>query len=108
MSSRDLAVQLGGQVSSLVRDEIALAKAELVTDARQAAMGGGLLSGSAVVGHTAWLTAAAAAVAGLSLVLPVWAAALIVAGVLAVRPWAPSASSNEANYAHGLKRRRHG
>ena len=83
MSVRDLTAQLGEQMSRLVRQEIALAKAELFADARQAVLGGGLLSGSAMVGHTAWLAMAVAAGAGLALVLPVWAAALIVGGVLA-------------------------
>lgn len=83
MSIRDLTGQLSEQVSRLVRQEIALAKAELFADARQAVIGGGLLSGSAVVGHTAWLAMAVAAGAALALVLPVWAAALIVGGVLA-------------------------
>lgn len=83
MSVRDLTTQLGTQVSRLVHEEIALAKAELFADAREAAVGGGLLSGSAVVAHTAWLAMAVAGGAGLALVLPVWTAALIVAGVLA-------------------------
>lgn len=83
MSVRDLTVQLGEQTSRLVREEIALAKAELFADTRQAIMGGGLLSGAAVAGHTAWLAMAVAAGAGLALVLPIWAAALIVAGALA-------------------------
>lgn len=83
MTIRDLTGQLSEQMSRLVRQEIALAKAELFADARQAVIGGGLLSGSAVVGHTAWLAMAVAAGAALALVLPVWAAALIVGGVLA-------------------------
>lgn len=83
MSIRDLTGQLSEQMSRLVRQEIALAKAELFADARQAIIGGGLLSGSAMVGHTAWLAMAVAAGAALALVLPVWAAALIVGGVLA-------------------------
>lgn len=83
MSVRDLTVQLGEQMSRLVREEIALAKAELFADTRQAVMGGGLLSGAALAGHTAWLAMAVAAGAALALVLPVWAAALIVAGLLA-------------------------
>lgn len=83
MSIRDLTGQLSEQMSRLVRQEMALAKAELFADARQAVIGGGLLSGSAVVGHTAWLAMAVAAGAALALVLPVWAAALIVGGVLA-------------------------
>lgn len=83
MSTRDLTMQLGGQMSRLVREEIALARAEIFADARQAVMGGGLLSGSAAAGHTAWLAMAVGAGAALALVLPVWAAALVVAGVLA-------------------------
>ena len=83
MSVRDLTVQLGEQMSRLVREEIALAKAELFAGTRQAVMGGGLLSGAALAAHTAWLAMAVAAGAGLALVLPVWAAALIVAGGLA-------------------------
>jgi len=83
LSVRELTVRLGEQLSRLVNEEKALAKAELSASARQAAAGGGLLGSAGVVGHTAWLVMAAAAVAGISIVLPVWAAALIVGGVLA-------------------------
>lgn len=83
MSVRDLTAQLGEQISRLVHEEIALAKAELFADARQAVLGGGMLSGSAVAGHTAWLAMAVAAGAALAIVLPVWAAALVVASVTA-------------------------
>jgi Putative Actinobacterial Holin-X, holin superfamily III len=82
LSARELTVRLGEQLSRLVNEEKALAKAELFASARQAALGSGLLTGAGVVGHTAWLAMAAAAVAGISVVLPVWAAALIVGGVL--------------------------
>jgi membrane protein implicated in regulation of membrane protease activity len=84
LSARELTAQLGGQLSRLVREELALAKAELSANGRQAALGGGLFASAGVVGHTAWLVMAAAAVAGISVVLPVWAAALIVGGALAV------------------------
>jgi hypothetical protein len=80
----ELTHQLGEQLSRLVREEIALAKAEMFASGRQAVLGGGLLSGAALAGHTAWLAMAAAAVAGIAVVLPVWAAALIVGGALAV------------------------
>jgi Putative Actinobacterial Holin-X, holin superfamily III len=79
----ELTHQLGEQLSKLVREEIALAKAEAFASGRQAVLGGGLLSGAAVAGHTAWLAMAGAAVAGIAVVLPVWAAALIVGGALA-------------------------
>jgi Putative Actinobacterial Holin-X, holin superfamily III len=82
LSVRELTAQLGEQLSRLVNEEIALAKAELSASARQAAVGSGLLTSAGVVGHTAWLAMAAAAIAGIAVVLPVWAAALIVGGAL--------------------------
>lgn len=84
LSARELTAQLGAQLSRLVHEELALAKAELFASGRQAAVGGGLLASAGVMGHTAWLVMAAAAVAGISVVLPVWAAALIVSAALAV------------------------
>jgi hypothetical protein len=82
MSARELTVQLGEQMGRLVKDEIALAKAELFASARQSVLGGELLSAAAVVGLGAWLAMVAAAIAGIAAGLPVWAAALIVGGAL--------------------------
>jgi Flp pilus assembly protein TadB len=82
LSARELAGQLGGQVSQLLRDELALARAELFTRARQAALGGGMLATAALLGLTGWLGLVAAGIAGITVVLPVWAATLIVGGVL--------------------------
>lgn len=79
---RELTAQLGEQLTRLVRDETALAKAELFASARQAVLGGGLLGGAALVAVTAWLTMVAAAIAGIAEGLPVWASALIIGGVL--------------------------
>jgi Putative Actinobacterial Holin-X, holin superfamily III len=84
LSARELTVRLGEQLSRLVNEEIALAKAELSASVRQAALGSGLLTSAGVVGHTAWLAMTAAAVAGIAVVLPVWAAALIMGGALGV------------------------
>ncbi len=81
-SARELTVRLGEQASVLLRREIALAKAELFARARQAVMGGGLLGAAALLAVTGWLALVAAAIAGIAVVLPVWAAALIVGGVL--------------------------
>ncbi len=78
----ELISSLTQQVSRLVRAELALARAELFANARQAVLGGGLLSAAAVVGLTAWLAMVAAAVAGIATGLPVWASALIVGGAL--------------------------
>ncbi|HWG00981.1 MAG TPA: phage holin family protein [Trebonia sp.] len=79
---RELTVQLGEQLQRLVREETALAKAEMFASARQAALGGGLFGAAGVVGLGAWLAMVAAAIAGIAAGLPVWASALIVGGVL--------------------------
>lgn len=82
LSAGELTVQLGNQVSQLLRDELALARAELFARARQAVLGGGMLGTGALLGLTGWLALVAAAIAGIAVVLPVWAAALIVGGFL--------------------------
>jgi hypothetical protein len=82
MSARELTVQLGEQLGRLVKDEIALAKAELFASARQSVLGGELLSAAAVIGLGSWLAMVAAAIAGIAAGLPIWAAALIVGGAL--------------------------
>ena len=81
-SARELTMHLGEQLTRLVRQELALARAELFANARQATLGGGLLGTAAVVGLGAWLAAVAAAIAGIAEGLPVWASALIVSVVL--------------------------
>lgn len=81
-SARELTMHLGEQLTRLVRQEMTLARAELFANARQAALGGGLLGTAAIVGLGAWLAAVAAAIAGIAEGLPVWASALIVAAAL--------------------------
>jgi Flp pilus assembly protein TadB len=83
-SISELMSQLSSQVSRLIRDELRLAEKEFQESAKHAGIGAGLFS---VAGLLAFFGAAAeiaAAVAALSLVLPVWAAALIVGAVLFV------------------------
>jgi Putative Actinobacterial Holin-X, holin superfamily III len=82
LSARELTVHLGEQLTRLVRQELALARAEVFASARQAVAGGGMLATAAVVGLGAWLAAVAAAIAAIAEGLPVWASALIVAGAL--------------------------
>jgi Putative Actinobacterial Holin-X, holin superfamily III len=82
LSARELTLHLGEQLTALFRQELALARAELFASARQATVGGGMLAGAAIIGFGAWLAAVAAAIAGIAEGLPVWASALIVAGVL--------------------------
>ena len=77
----DLVKQLGDQTSTLVRQEIQLAKAEMTQKGQQAGKGAGFLGGAAVIA----LLAAGALTAFLILLLDEvvadWLAALIVAVV---------------------------
>ena len=80
----ELVSQLSTQTSRLVRDELRLAQKEFQESAKQVGIGAGLLSVAGLFAFLGLATVIAAAVAALSLVLPVWAAALIVALVLFV------------------------
>lgn len=84
MTTRELTVQLGEQLSRLLKEETALAKAELFASARKSVLSGAMLTAAAVVGGTCWLVMVAAAIAGIAVGLPVWAATLIIGGALAV------------------------
>ncbi|GLP77976.1 membrane protein [Mycobacterium antarcticum] len=81
-STGELITQLTAQTSRLVRDEIRLAQKEFQESAKHAGIGAGLFSVAGVFAVFGVATLIAAAVAGLALVLPVWAAALIVGVVL--------------------------
>jgi MFS family permease len=78
----DLVKQLAGQTSTLVRQEIDLAKAEMSQKAEIAGKGAGLLSGAAVVGLLAAGALTAFVILLLSEAMDAWLAALIVAVVL--------------------------
>jgi Flp pilus assembly protein TadB len=80
----ELMSQLSTQTSRLVRDELRLAQKEFQESAKHAGIGAGLLSFAGLFALLGLATVIAAAVAALSLVLPVWAAALIVALALFV------------------------
>ncbi|KUI31266.1 hypothetical protein AU196_18240 [Mycobacterium sp. IS-1742] len=80
----ELMSRLSAQTSRLVRDELRLAQKEFQESAKHAGIGAGLLSVAGLFAFLGLATVIAAAVAALSLVLPVWAAALIVALVLFV------------------------
>jgi len=90
-STAELVQQASEQISRLVRDEIALAKAELSEKGKHAGIGIGLFGGSGVLALYGTAAAVATLIIVLDLFLPLWLAALImtvvlfaVAGVLAL------------------------
>lgn len=83
-SVAQLFADLSAELHRLVRDEMRLATAELQRKGKRAGLGAGVVG---VAGITAVLGAGAlvaAAILALALVLPGWAAALIVGGALLV------------------------
>lgn len=77
-STGELVQQASEQVSRLVRDELALARAELAVKGRHAGLGAGLFGGSGLVALYALGVLILAAVAGLAEAVPTWLSALIV------------------------------
>jgi hypothetical protein len=81
-SVSELITKLSSQTSRLLRDEMRLAQREFVESAKHAGMGAGLFSAAGLLAMFGLGSLITAAIAALSLALPVWAAALIVAGIL--------------------------
>ncbi len=82
VSTGELVSRLSEQVTTLVRDELTLARIEMMEKGKKAGKGAGLLGVSGVMamyGLGALLVTAGAA---LALIMPVWAAALTVTVVL--------------------------
>jgi Putative Actinobacterial Holin-X, holin superfamily III len=80
----EVAKELTADVSLLVRQEIALAKAEMAEKGRTAAPGLGMFGGAGIVGLCAAGALTAFLILVLSIFLPDWAAALIVGAVLSL------------------------
>ena len=80
----ELMSQLSSQVSRLIRDELRLAEKEFQESAKHAGIGAGLFSVAGLMAFFGAAAVIAAAVAGLALVLPIWAAALVVGAILFV------------------------
>ena len=74
--------ELPDRVSNLVRAEIDQVKAELSYKAKHFGIGAGLVAAAAFVGIFLLGTLITTGILALALVLPAWAAALIVSGVL--------------------------
>jgi hypothetical protein len=81
-STAELVQQASEQVSRLVRDEIALAKAELTEKGKHAGIGVGLFGGGGVLALYGVGALIATLIVVLDLMLPLWLAALIVTVVL--------------------------
>src|SRR5688572_18837031 len=90
-STGELATRLSEQMSTLVRDELALARAEMTEKGKRAGTGAGLLGGGGVLALYGVAGLIATAILGLAEVWTPWLAALVVtvvvfavAGVLAL------------------------
>ncbi|GLY24007.1 phage holin family protein [Micromonospora sp. NBRC 101691] len=83
-STAELVQRATEQVSRLVRDELALARAELTEKGKHAGIGVGLFGGGGVLAMYGLGALLTAVVLLLAQVLPAWVAALIVAVVLFV------------------------
>lgn len=81
-STGELVSRLSEQVSTLVKDELTLARAELVEKGKRAGRGAGLLGGTAVLALYGVGALIATAILLLDLVWPAWLAALVVAVVI--------------------------
>ncbi len=82
-STAELVKDLSREVSELVRQEIALARAEMMEKGRKAGRGAGMLSGAAVFALAAVGGSMATLILLLDLAMPAWLAALIVTAVYA-------------------------
>ena len=88
----DLVKELSSQVSTLVRQEVELAKAEVGEKGKKAGVGAGMFGGAGAAALLMLGSLTAFLILGLDLAMPAWAAALIVtalwaavAGVLALQ-----------------------
>lgn len=78
----ELLATMTTQVSTLIKDEIELVKTQLADKGKLLGVGVGLFVGAALFGFLALLVLITTAILALALVLPAWAAALIMGGVL--------------------------
>jgi hypothetical protein len=81
-STGELVKTAAEQISRLVRDELALAKAEMTVKGKKAGVGAGLFGGGGALALYGVAALLAAVVLGLGEAMPYWLSALIVAVVL--------------------------
>ena len=84
LPTADLVRQLSDQTSRLIRQEMALARAELTAKGKQAGIGAGLFGGAGVFALLALGALTATVIAALALAMDTWLAALIVTVLWAV------------------------
>ncbi|MEV6113003.1 phage holin family protein [Streptomyces sp. NPDC052109] len=80
----ELVQRASQQLTELVRGEMRLTQAEMREKGKRYGKGGGLFGGAGVVGFLMVQALVATGIAALALLLPVWAAALIITAVLGV------------------------
>ncbi|MCX5008606.1 phage holin family protein [Streptomyces sp. NBC_00638] len=80
----ELVQRASEQLTELVRGEMKLAQAEMQEKGKRYGKSGGLFGGASLAGFLMLQALVAAVIAALALLLPVWAAALIVTAVLGV------------------------
>lgn len=80
----ELVASMSEQFSTLVRDELQLAQAQLAEKGKRLGTGAGFLGAAALVAFYGGGVLLAAAVLGLATVLPAWLSALIVGVVLMI------------------------
>ena len=80
----ELFTNLANETGTLVRQEVALAQAELTQKAASVGKNVGFLVVGGAVGYAALLAVIAAGIIGLANFVPAWAAALIVAAVVGI------------------------
>ena len=78
-----LVKELSSQVSTLVRQEVELAKAEVSEKGKKAGVGAGMFGGAGAAALLMFGSLTAFLILVLDLAMPAWAAALIVAGLWA-------------------------
>jgi Putative Actinobacterial Holin-X, holin superfamily III len=83
-SLAELLKQLSDQTTTLARQEVDLAKAELVAKGKQAGLGAGMFGGASLFGLYALGALTACAILVLATAVSAWLAALIVAAVYGV------------------------
>lgn len=83
-SAGEIVQNLVQDLGKIVRSEIQLAKTEISEKATKAAKGGSLVGAGAVAGLLCAMAAVTACISALAIVIPIWAAALVMTILLGI------------------------